>query len=118
MTIPNPIFQKVWKWKRPARIRATIWKIAHGKLLTNDERKWRNMTEDNLCPRCNSHPETMMHLLRDCEEVQSFWSRVIKNEHWSKFFSIGQYAWLDWNLSDNDIGMVHWKWPSIFGLAI
>ena len=42
----NPLFDKVWKWQGPARIRATLWKIAHGRLLTNEERVRRCMTSD------------------------------------------------------------------------
>lgn len=96
-------------------MRATIWKIAHGKLLTNEERNRRNMTSEVLCPRCNLFPETLMHTLWDCEEVQS---KHIKPEFWSKFFSLGQYAWLDLNLSNAKIGLVPWEWSSVFGTAL
>lgn len=81
----NPLFKKVWKWKGPARVRAKIWKIAHSKLLTNEERKNRSMPVEDLCPRCKSYPETLMHTLRDCEEVHDFWSKHIKPKFWSKF---------------------------------
>lgn len=117
-SLPNPIFSKIWKWQGPARIRATLWKVAHGKLLTNEERKRRGMTNENYCPRCNSQPEDLMHLLRDCEEVQDLWKKHIKQDLWSKFFSLGQYAWFDWNLAAVNIGQVPWKWPLVFGIAI
>lgn len=90
--MPNPIFKKVWKWSGPARMRAIIWKIAHGKLLTNEERMKRGMSDHNICPRCNSQPESLTHLLRDCDEVQEFWKRHIKQDFLSKFFSLGQYS--------------------------
>lgn len=69
----NPLFDKVWKWKSPNRIRSFLWKLVHGKLLTNVERVKRGMSSDDLCPRCCSGPET----IRDCEEATQLWSRVI-----------------------------------------
>lgn len=32
------LFKDVWRWKGPQRIRTFLWKVAHGKLLTNLER--------------------------------------------------------------------------------
>lgn len=40
----NPIFQKVWQWVGPQRIRTFLWKLSHGRLLTNAERVNRGMT--------------------------------------------------------------------------
>lgn len=75
------------------------------------------MVPNDLCPRCHLYPETLMHMLRDCEDVHEFWSKNINHNHWSKFFSLGLQAWLDWNLSQNDIGISHWKWNLVFGVA-
>lgn len=71
---PNPVFGKVSQWKGPARIRSHLWKLVHGCLLTNDERCRRGMAQDNLCPRCLFAPETLMHMMRDCDAVQQFWN--------------------------------------------
>ncbi|GAU36816.1 hypothetical protein TSUD_219190 [Trifolium subterraneum] len=53
----NPIFEKVWHWKGPNRIKAFLWKLSQGRLLTNEERRHRNMTNSDLCPRCQDYPE-------------------------------------------------------------
>lgn len=114
----NPLFQKVNHWKGPARIRSHLWKLTHGGLLTNEERVRRGMADNSLCPRCNSAPETLMHVLRDCEAVQEFWNKYIDRSCWSKFFSIGSFHWLEWILSvsqddeSNSMGLV-----SFFGVA-
>lgn len=50
--------------------------------------------------------------------MHHFWEKHIKPENWSKFFSLGQYAWLDWNLASADIGLVPWNWSALFGIAI
>ncbi|PNX95348.1 ribonuclease H [Trifolium pratense] len=47
------------------------------------------MTKNDLCPRYQSQPETIMHMLRDCEDVQQYWNQFITEDCWAKFFSLG-----------------------------
>jgi hypothetical protein len=51
-------------------------------------------------------PESLMRVLRDCGDMYPLWNHIIKIDHWSKFFSLGTLAWLEWNLSTNDIGNI------------
>lgn len=74
---PSFPFDVVWKWLGPPRIQALLWKVAHGRLLTNDERCRRGMTDSDICPRCNNQPETILHATRDCEVISSIWSKII-----------------------------------------
>lgn len=32
----------------------------------------RGMSQDKACPRCHDHPETLMHVLRDCDVVKFY----------------------------------------------
>lgn len=114
----NPIFDKAWNWPGPSRIKAHLWKLCHGRLMTNTERKVRCMTVEDLCPRCSTHLESNMHMIKDCEDLKAFWSSLIDPSIWSKFFSIGFHCWLDWNLSSKDIGKHSTDWPIIFGVAV
>lgn len=113
-----PLFHKVSEWKGPARIRAHHWKSVHGCLFTNEERGRRGMTQDTLCPRCNSAPESLMHMMRDCEVVQNFWNHCIDPSLRSKFFSIGLHQWLDWNLSSKTVGSSPWNWNLLFSVTV
>lgn len=106
---PIPLFKKVWKWEGPAIMESMLWKIVHGRLITNVERKERGMSYSDLYPRCHRYPETIIHLLRDCEEVNDFWSKHLDPSIWSRFFSLGQQAWLDWNMSSSRIRLVQWN---------
>lgn len=45
----NPLFDLVWTWHDPQRIRAHLWKLCHARLLTNYERRRRNMTNGVSC---------------------------------------------------------------------
>jgi hypothetical protein len=112
------IFQHIWAWQGPNRYKSFLWKIAHDKILTNDERYHRGMTRDNLCPRCGDYPETIMHVLRDCEEAKIFWNDLISQDVWSKFFSLGLYQWLNWNITTHSIGTTHDNWQTFFGVAV
>lgn len=114
----NPIFDMVWKWAGPNRIKALLWKISHDRLMTNTERKKRGMTSDDLCPRCHRCPETIMHLLRDCDEIRDLWYGVVDPDLCSKFFSIGLHPWLEWNLSHSLIGRDQGDWRIFFGVLV
>lgn len=38
-----------------------------------------------------------MHVLRDCDDVKFFGISIIKDDIWSKFYSLGTLAWFEWN---------------------
>lgn len=76
------------------------------------------MTQDNVCPSSSSSPENLMHLLRDCEEVQNFWNQSVDPRHWSKFFSLGLHQRIDWILSVKNICSASWNWATFFGVAV
>lgn len=44
--------------------------MVHEKLLTNTKRCHRSMAFEDLSQRCLSAPKTLMHVVRDCEDVQ------------------------------------------------
>lgn len=115
----NPLFKEIWHWKGPQRVRTFLWRLVHGRLLTNEERFQRRMKNDSLCPRCLLNEESIMHLLRDCDDVRDFWSQVVNEDNWSRSFSLGLSAWLEWNIYDNIMGyQVHGDWPIFFGVAV
>lgn len=120
----DPFFYtKVWSWNGPTRIKFTLWKMSYGKLLTNEERVCRCIAADILCCRCNDALETIVHTLGDCEETNELCTRTLKEEHWSKFFSLGLFAWLDlnmldWNLSSYDVGNIPLDWNTFLGVVV
>lgn len=79
-------------------------------LLVNSERKRRPMTDDDTCPRCSMQHESIMHSLRDYDELRGFWSRRIDDDHWARFFSLGSTLTLQrrtWS-SDGNLGFFLW----------
>jgi hypothetical protein len=64
------VWQHIWKLKVPERVRAFIWLIKHGRLLTN-ERKNRMGLGTDRCDYCGDLPETILH-----GDWSSFWAMV------------------------------------------
>lgn len=63
----------------------------------NEERLKCGMAADDHCPRCLQGPESIMHILRDCDEVRDNWYAVLHPDHYSRFFSFGLHSWIDWS---------------------
>ncbi|KAJ1390181.1 Ribonuclease H-like superfamily [Sesbania bispinosa] len=114
----DDIFKTIWSWQGPPRVSTFVWKVVHGKLLTNYERFKRGMTSNNLCPRCNSAPETIMHLLRDCDIVAELWESLIGSNSWASFFSLGQDQWIRKNLELSNHSVAGVNWSFIFPICI
>lgn len=52
--------------------------LCHNRLLIIDERNIRHMNNDATCCQCGAKKETIMHLLRDCYDIQDVWDPSIK----------------------------------------
>ncbi|RYQ82266.1 hypothetical protein Ahy_B10g100865 [Arachis hypogaea] len=108
---PNTVFRQVWNWQGPERIRTFLWLVAHNAILTNSERRRRHLTNDDSCPRCHHHDETVIHVLRDCSYAQCIWKYLLPPNFVNSFFNTDLKDWLMQNLtSKND-------WPCLFGVA-
>lgn len=73
-------FSKVWQWNGPQQVRTFLWQAVHDRLLTNEARARRGMSSDSTCPYCLNQPETLMHVLRDCEFALQVWSHLVPHE--------------------------------------
>ncbi|KAF7820411.1 putative ribonuclease H protein At1g65750 family [Senna tora] len=61
------------------------------------------MTTDATCPRCGKADETILHAIRDCEDIKDLWIRFVRPSYWEQFFSCNLVKWVDWNLK-TDVG--------------
>ncbi|CAN0903682.1 Putative ribonuclease H protein At1g65750 [Linum grandiflorum] len=90
-----PRWKSMWRWQGPNKITHFLWLASHNRLLTNEERGRRHLTNQVLCSLCSCNTESCIHVLRDCRFARSFWSKVLPqvitatelNKEWS--------AWLD-----------------------
>ncbi|CAN1791846.1 Putative ribonuclease H protein At1g65750 [Linum perenne] len=72
----SDMWMSVWRWRAPNRIRHFLWLAIQQKLLTNDERRRRNMTSIADCEFCRHPTESALHVLRDCSFAREVWMRV------------------------------------------
>uniref|UniRef100_A0A2C9V2K2 Reverse transcriptase zinc-binding domain-containing protein n=1 Tax=Manihot esculenta TaxID=3983 RepID=A0A2C9V2K2_MANES len=73
----NSLWKRIWSLSTTQRIRLFLWKVAHGKLMCNEERKKMHFTNANACPVCKSQVETVIHALRDCSMAKKFWQDTV-----------------------------------------
>lgn len=98
----------------PPRVKTFIWRVAHSRLMTNATRKERGISDSDTCPRCLQHPETIMHVLRDCKSSLELWEKIVDPGIWHKLASLGFLKWLELNFTDDFAGVGNWHWPMVF----
>jgi hypothetical protein len=112
---PHNIFNVVWDWEGPQKIRNFLWKVSHGRLLTNVERKKRHMSDSEDCEYCHETAETVMHVLRDCPLAHSVWSSFVLQDSLAAFFSLGTHGWMRENIRGS-IKTQESSWSLLFGV--
>lgn len=99
----------------PQRVRTFLWLCFKGKLLTNDERFRRHLTEMRGCVRCDIGGVDVDHVLHQCPFAKSVW-RILMTNTVPSFYQGTVMDWLVNNLLvDNRVGFD--KWGSIFGIV-
>lgn len=70
-----------WKWfwhlRIPHKVKIFLWRCMRGILQTKVNLQRRGSVLDATCPRCCVAPETMDHVLRDCQWSFFFWRASI-----------------------------------------
>ncbi|CAN1761920.1 Putative ribonuclease H protein At1g65750 [Linum perenne] len=69
----DTLWDKIWRWKGPARVNHFLWLAAQNKLLTNSQRVKRKIASDGSCGYCQDESEDVIHILRDCRFAKEVW---------------------------------------------
>ncbi|KAK7287236.1 hypothetical protein RIF29_00390 [Crotalaria pallida] len=110
-------FNRIWSWKGPQRVRVLLWKIANDALMTNSNRRRRNITNDDTCMICNTgEVEDLLHALRDYVYAKRIWQAVVPSFHQQRFFSCSIYEWLEKNLKGAYQSSKIISWEIMFGV--
>ncbi|CAN1786029.1 Putative ribonuclease H protein At1g65750 [Linum perenne] len=72
----EPFWWHIWGWKGPSKIKHFLWLASHNRLLTNEERGRRHLTNQVLCHRCSSHTESISHVIYECDFSMQVWRNV------------------------------------------
>nr|GMD72426.1 LINE-type retrotransposon LIb DNA [Ipomoea batatas] len=63
----------VWKIKVSERCRLCLWLMVKNKLLTNEERMRRQLTDDSSCMACGEMNESVEHIIKHCDVARVCW---------------------------------------------
>jgi hypothetical protein len=69
-------WKSIWKVGAPPCVAFFVWTAAHGKILTIDNLRKRNICIVDWCCMCKHSGESPNHLLLHHEMAQSLWSMV------------------------------------------
>ncbi|KAF7826982.1 hypothetical protein G2W53_018146 [Senna tora] len=81
------VWKKIWKWKGPEKIKYFMWLCVKDRVLTNVNRRRRNLSLSDLCPRCRVCSESVLHMVRDCNYARNVWLRLVRPNMWPRFFN-------------------------------
>ncbi|XP_028207833.1 TMV resistance protein N-like isoform X1 [Glycine soja] len=109
------LFCRLSRWVGPERIINLLGNAADGTLITNAQRRYRQIPMDSFCRRCDFLEDTCLHALRDCPKVAAFWRSVLPKKLAPKFFNGDVTVWLETNLSFSEAAFF---WPTFFGIAV
>ncbi|CAN1301181.1 Putative ribonuclease H protein At1g65750 [Linum perenne] len=70
-------WNRLWKWNGPNKINHFLWIASHKRLLTNEERSRRHLTNQVNCSRCPSHLESIEHVIFDCNFALQVWRQAL-----------------------------------------
>ncbi|KAK9010379.1 hypothetical protein V6N11_036890 [Hibiscus sabdariffa] len=85
---------RIWKLQVQQRVRVFLWLVLHQRIMTNVERKRRNLATSDVCARCQSEIETIVHVLRDCPQARQVWEAVVVPAQLATFFSLPFSDWI------------------------
>ncbi|CAN1757951.1 Putative ribonuclease H protein At1g65750 [Linum perenne] len=109
--IPMVDWKAIWNWKGPQRIRQFLWLAMHKKLLTNQERRRRHLTDNAGCTRCGGGEESVLHVLRDCPFASEVWNGLNLSNIDANWWLLELNDWL-LNLINNErnllLGITCW----------
>ncbi|CAN1126042.1 Putative ribonuclease H protein At1g65750 [Linum perenne] len=69
----SEMWNQIWSWSGPNRIRCFLWLALQEKLLSNCNRVRRRMAADASCDLCRDPEESVVHILLDCSFAADSW---------------------------------------------
>ncbi|CAN1131019.1 Putative ribonuclease H protein At1g65750 [Linum perenne] len=73
----DSMWRHIWTWQGPSKIKHFLWLASHKRLLTNEERSRRHLTNQVLCHRCSIHTESIAHVIYECDFALQVWRNIL-----------------------------------------
>jgi hypothetical protein len=68
------LWKQIWKIHTSQVVKVSMWRACHNVLPTKANLFCRKVTEDPLCPLCDTEVETIGHILWSCPAAKVTWS--------------------------------------------
>ncbi|KAL2902408.1 hypothetical protein RDABS01_027490 [Bienertia sinuspersici] len=108
---PDPHWKVIWSANAQNRVKFFLWLVMHNRILCNENRAKRGLTDDLSCSLCGQQVETCIHTLRDCEHARNVWNTLCSIDRKQAFFrEENLQQWIIQNLdSDNPLNSELWS---------
>ena len=113
----DTLWNLVWRTPVQQRVRAFLWLVCHDRLLGNDKRYKRKMSDDSKCYICNAPVESVLHILRDCPAARSIWKKVGGPAELPFFFRQNLKQWMMANLNAEEDN-ANLNWTTYFSVTL
>jgi ribonuclease HI len=110
-----------WLWKVSSlpKVKYFIWLCLHNSLFVREVLASRGLNITPLCPRCGTHAESILHLLRDCSASCAFWQKIGIPSRCISSFGVSLYDWLHANCTDQSKKPPHnLPWSILFPIGL
>ena len=71
--LDSQLWKGMWSLNVPNKVKKLMWCACRNAMLTKASLVRRTIIEDPLCDRCHEAPETPLHALWLCKEIDTVW---------------------------------------------
>ena len=107
----------IWKLKVSQKIQMFVWLLYHGKILTNEERMRRRMTDDPRCHCCRDKIEGLDHLFHACRDARLIWDKLLNEGAKKRYMGLPFREWIRWDLK-LDLLNEEMPWKELFVICL
>ncbi|CAN1168444.1 Putative ribonuclease H protein At1g65750 [Linum perenne] len=105
----DTLWDKIWRWKGPARVNHFLWLAAQNKLLTNSQRVKRKIASDGSCGYCQDESEDVIHILRDCRFAKEVWELSGIQAPNPQAWQVQRQEWLRIGITSAELQARNWE---------
>ena len=75
--VTKGLWKGIWKLRVPGKIKHFLWRACSDYFPTKHNLWKRRIVPNDVCEICNSHPETVLHSLWNCEASSAVWNGIL-----------------------------------------
>ena len=87
----------IWKVETLSKIKTFLWRCAHNNIEVKVCLERRGITQDIMCSICQGGSETILHALRDCNQLKCVWNQLGISFSNHDFWRSDLQSWLSFN---------------------